>query len=581
MNKSEKIYRLLKKNRLVALLNPQSKQECITAYELFKETGVVLEVALRSESAEKGIKHIFDRYPEALILAGTVMTKPKAERVIEMGVAGVVSADYIPDVVKVCVDRDVMCIPGGLSDIGKQLVQKAENQGCTLEQLRENYPYQWVYKLFPAFSGGLNNMPLKKAWTGPYSDVTVFYTGGVKLDNLIQANSMDPNGIFCASALTKHIHDPDVMKQDIKQWKSVLSAKRKKSASPKKSVSRPKQTPSVVTFGELMLRLSPVKGVRLKNSEELKVHFGGAEANVAVCLAQFGFHSSFVSVIPSNDIGDNALACLKKFGVNTCFIQRKGDRLGIYYLEHGSGPRPSKVIYDRKGSSITRITPEEINWEDVFKDVQWFHWTGITPALGPDVEQCLQSALKAAKKAGIQVSVDLNYRKKLWSEDKAREVMTELMEYTDVMMGNEEDPTRVFGIQSAGSDVNRGKLNMDGYQRMVETLCQRFDFKKVAVTLRESLSATENMWSACLYNGQDFILGPKHKVWITDRVGTGDAFAAGLIYSLLSGQGDKQALEFGIASAVLKHTVWGDFNVVTVEEVKRLAQGEDHGRVLR
>jgi len=581
MNKSQKILDLMKKNKLVALLNPQSQQECLTAYEICRKTDVALEIALRSEYAEQGIKKVLDQYPDALILAGTVMTEEQAEKVIELGVAGVISADYIPGVVKICTEKDVMCVPGGLSDIGKQLVQKAEQYQCSLDELKQQVPYQWVYKLFPAFSGDLNNMALKKAWSGPFSQVTVFYTGGIKLTNLEKAQDMDPEGIFCASALTRNIQDPDCMETDIQHWKNTLKKEGKKPYRQKKDFSLPGQTQGVAAFGELMLRLSPDKGVCLENAPKMNVHFGGAEANVAVCLARLGSKAYFVSAIPENEMGAHALNILRKWGVSTEFIQRSGHRMGIYFLEHGTGPRPSKVIYDRKGSSFSQISPHNIDWEKVFKNVQWFHWTGITPALGDSVEECLRRGLKTAQKLGITVSADLNYRKKLWSEEKANAVMTELMQYTDIVIGNEEDSTRIFGLRPEGSDVSKGQLNKEGYKPMMKTLTERFGLKKIAVTLRQSLSATENNWSACLYNGKDFILGPQYKVWITDRVGTGDAFAAGLIFSLLNQKNDKQALEFGIASAVLKHTVYGDFNLVSKDQIHKLTQGEAHGRVQR
>jgi 2-dehydro-3-deoxygluconokinase len=581
MHKSERLLNLLKKNRLVALLNPRNKAECVRAYQICLKNGIILEIALRSESAEQGIELVLDKYPDALLLAGTVMTEKQAEKVIELGVAGVVSADYIPDVVKICTKKDVMCVPGGLSDVGKQLVLKAKQYKCSLNDLQKKHPYQWVYKLFPAFSGDMNNMFLKKAWTGPFSQVTVFYTGGIRFNNLEKAQAIDPEGIFCASALTENIHAPEKMEEDIKRWKDVLKTKKEKTAKQKKVLTKPDSIPKIVTFGELMLRLSPDKGVRLENSNQMNVHFGGAEANVAVCLARFGINSFFVSAVPRNDIGDHAVNSLKAQGVNTSYVQRSGHRLGIYYLEHGSGPRPSKVIYDRKGSSISHISPDDFEWEEVLKDAQWFHWTGITPALGDSVKSCLCKGLKTAQKLGVTVSADLNYRKKLWKEEKANEIMTELMKYTDIMIGNEEDSTSVFGIKPGESDVSKGELNIKGYEQMMKKLYKRFDLEKAAVTLRESLSASENNWSACLYNGKDFILGSQYRVLITDRVGTGDAFAAGLIYSLLKGEEDKQALEFGIASAVFKHTLYGDFNITSVEEIKRLAQGETHGRVQR
>ena len=582
MEKSEKVFLEIKKNQLIALLAPESTVECVTAYELLLPFGIILEIALRSEHAAKGIRAIIEKYPDALVLAGTVMTRRQAEDAIGAGAAGIVSADYIPAVVDICVENNVMCVPGGLADVGKQLVQKAEAYGCSLEELRQKYPYQWVYKLFPAFSGKLSHMDLPRSWKGPFKDMTVIYTGGITLDTLKEAVRKDPHGIFCASALTKNINQTETMKEEVEQWKKVFKPhpSRAVKASPRKSLDAA-LTPKVVTFGELMMRLSPSPGVRLLQTRNFELNFGGAEANVAVSLARFGLHAFFVSALPDNDLGDKACNTLKMYGVDTKFIVRKGNRMGIYYLEHGSGPRPSKVIYDRAHSSFAEMMPGDWDWDQVLADVQWFHWTGITPALGDSVAASLRDGLEIAKGKGITVSVDLNFRKKLWSEEKARTVMTELMPFVDILIGNEEDPIRVFGIQPKGTDVSAGKIDVEGYRELAEALVKRFGFKKVAITLRESLSASENIWSACLFNGKNFTQSPRHRVWIVDRVGTGDAFAAGLIYSILKGKTDSEALSFGVAAACLKHSICGDFNLVSVQEVERLAAGETTGRVQR
>ncbi len=582
MKKSIKIFERLKKNRLVALLSPKSTEDCIRAYEICDAQGVVLEIAFRSEYATEGIKTILEKYPDALLLAGTVMTGQQAEQAIEAGVAGVVSADYIPKVVDVCVKKDVMCVPGGLSDVGKQLTQKAEGYNCTLEELRLNYPYQWMYKLFPAFSDRISNIDLVEAWKGPYKDLTVIYTGGITLERLNLSIQKDPQGIFCASALTKHIEKPDEMAREIERWKDELKLKpAKKKIGSMKPIAADTMVPKIVTFGELMIRLSPPVGVRLQQAQNFDVHFGGAEANVAVSLAQFGMNACFVSAFPDNALGDNACDTLKKFGVDTRLIVRKGKRMGVYYLEHGHGPRPSRVIYDRARSAFSELEPEDLDWGQVFADTRWFHWTGITPALSDSLQVTLREGLEQAKKRGITVSMDLNYRKKLWSEEKAREIITDLIPYVDILIGNEEDPIKVFGIHPAGSDITSGKLNIEGYKELTKTLLDKFDLKKVVITLRESVSASENYWSACLYDGKEFVSGPKYHVWILDRVGTGDAFAAGLIYSLVKGKSNSDALAFGIAAASLKHSIWGDFNIAGVEEIERLASGETSGRVQR
>jgi 2-dehydro-3-deoxygluconokinase len=583
MNRSEKIFTKLKDVRLVALLNPNSVEECEKVFEICEAEGIILEIAFRSVHAGGGMKAVLNKYPEALVLAGTVMTGRQAKLAIEAGVAGVVSADYIPEVVDVCVKNDIMCIPGGLSDAGKQLVQKAEGYGCAIEELKNKYPYQYVYKLFPAFSGAIKNIDLAKAWRGPYKDLTVVYTGGISLETLKQASQTDPQGIFCASGLAKHIDDPEKMKAEIRRWKKVLKPdpiQKIEKPVPGKS-DAPVKGSTVVTFGEMMVRLSPPKGVRLQQAKVFDVHFGGAEANVAVSLAQLGMNSRFVSAFPINDIGNNAVGTLKRYGVDTEFIARKGERLGVYYLEHGHGVRPSKVVYDRAFSAVSGLDPKDIDWENILDGAGWFHWSGITPALSDSVLAVLREGLQIAKNKGIFVSVDLNFRKKLWTEERAQKVMTDLMSYVDIMIGNEEDPIRIFGIQPKGTDVDKGKLNVEGYKDLTKTLMDRFGFKKVAITLRESISASENFWSACLFNGKEFFQGPRYHVPIVDRVGTGDAFAAGLIYSLIQGDKDQQALSFGIAAACLKHSIWGDFNIASVEEVERLAAGDTTGRVQR
>jgi 2-dehydro-3-deoxygluconokinase len=582
MNKSRKAFKEIQKNRLIALLTAQSQNECVKAYEILRPFNVVLEVAMRSEHAVDGIKAIVKKFPDAIVLAGTVMTRQQAEEAIQAGAAGIVSADYIPAVVDACVEKDVMCVPGGLSDVGKQLVRKADGYGCSLEELREKYPYQWIYKLFPAISGELSNMDLSHSWKGPYKDLTVVYTGGITLETLKEAVRKDPGGVFCASALTKRINEPKRMKQEVQQWKDVL----KPPLSKIKKISKAKSGEElhgsrVITFGELMIRLSPSSGIRLQNARNFDLNFGGAEANVAVSLARYGINTSFISSLPPNDLGDYALRTLRMHGVDTRFILRKGKRIGVYYLEHGSGPRASKVIYDRAHSAFSEIKTSDLDWEGILEDTQWFHWTGITPALSDSVASSLRQALEVAKKRGITVSADLNYRKMLWSEDKAREVMTGLMEYVDVLFGNEEDPTRVFGIRPKRTDVAAGKLNMEDYRELAKTLLKRFGLKKVAISLRESLSASENIWSACLLSGNKFIKSPKYRVWIVDRVGTGDAFSAGLIYKFLKGKTDQEALDFGVAAACLKHSICGDFNLVSVDEVERMAGGETSGRVQR
>ena len=582
MKKTEQIFKELRQKRLVALLSPKSVEECVAAYEIFQSEGILLEIALRSKFSLDGIEAVLSRYPQALILAGTVMTADQAHGAIQVGAAGIVSADYIPDVVDACVKQNILCVPGGLADVGKQLVYKAVAYGCSLEELREKYPHQWIYKLFPAFSGSLSHMDLVKSWRGPFPDLTVMYTGGITIETLNKAVLKDPHGIFCASVLTQTIHDVESTRSKIRDWREKFDFFTAKKPPKKKRRARKKgESVKTVTFGEMLMRLSPPQGIRLENALNFETHFGGAEANVAVSLAQFGLQSSYVTVLPDNQIGDNACRVLKSYGVNTQHILRKGNKLGVYYLEHGAGPRPSQVIYDRAFSSITELKPDELDWDIILDQTGWFHWTGITPALGDSVLNTLKEGLKTAKKRGISVSCDLNYRKKLWSEERAKDVLTELMSYVDVLFGNEEDPTRIFGFLPGKSDVDAAHLDVEGYRDLAQELVERFALKKVVITLRESVSASENFWSACLFDGRKFIRSKRYFIAVLDRVGAGDAFASGFIAGLLKGQGDQKALEFGVAASCLKHSIRGDFNQVSPEEVEKLAAGDTSGRVQR
>lgn len=337
----------------------------------------------------------------------------------------------------------------------------------------------------------------------------------------------------------------------------------------------------VITFGEIMLRLMPNGYYRFGQDTMLEATFGGGEANVAVSLANFGEDAYFVSKLPSHDIGQCAINELRKFGVNTSFVSRGGDRVGIYYLERGASQRPSKVIYDRANSSISTANAEDFAWDEIFKGAKWFHFTGITPALSDNMAEICLIACKKAKEHGVMVSCDLNYRKKLWSKAKAQEVMTKLMPYVDVCISNEEDASDVFGINAKDTDVNSGKVNHEGYKDVAKQLKDKFGFKYVAITLRESISAFDNNWAAMLYDGNDCYFSKTYPIHIIDRVGGGDSFGAGLIYSLLNEFDNQNAIEFAVAASCLKHSIQGDFNRVSVDEVLALAKGNGSGRVQR
>lgn len=336
-----------------------------------------------------------------------------------------------------------------------------------------------------------------------------------------------------------------------------------------------------ITFGEIMLRLSPTGYLRFVQSDKFDVVYGGGEANVSVSLANYGLDSYYVSKLPAHEIGQSAINELRRFGVKTDHITRGGDRVGIYFCEKGASQRPSKVIYDRAHSSIAEAKREDFNWDEIFKDAKWFHFTGITPALSDNCADITLDALKAAKKAGVEISVDLNYRKKLWTTEKAGKVMHKLVEYCDVVIANEEDAEKVFGIKADKTDIKEGKLSDESYKDVAKELYERFNLKHAAITLRESYSASDNGWSGMLYDGKDFYKSKKYNIHIVDRVGGGDSFCGGLIYGLSSGMGTQDALEFAAAASCMKHTVEGDFNLMSVDEVVNLMKGDASGRVQR
>jgi 2-dehydro-3-deoxygluconokinase len=337
----------------------------------------------------------------------------------------------------------------------------------------------------------------------------------------------------------------------------------------------------VITFGEIMLRLAPEGYGRFMQAQSMTSTYGGGEANVAVSLANYGLNAAFVSKVPTHEIGTAAIQSLRAVGVDTTHVLRGGERLGIYFLEKGASQRPSKVIYDRSGSSFSLSTRSEYDWDEIFKGVTWFHLTGITPALSDELAQISIEACKKAKALGISVSCDLNYRNKLWSKAKAQEVMSQVCEYVDVCIANEEDAHDVFGISASETDVTSGQLHHEGYIDVAKQLQHRFGFKAVAITLRSSISASENLWAAMLYVQNQAYFSKQYRMNIVDRVGGGDSFGGGLIYAMTQAYDAQSSIEFATAASCLKHSIEGDFNLVSVDEVKKLAGGDGSGRVQR
>jgi 2-dehydro-3-deoxygluconokinase len=339
----------------------------------------------------------------------------------------------------------------------------------------------------------------------------------------------------------------------------------------------------IVTFGEIMLRLSPPGHERFLQSPVLEATFGGGEANVAVSLAHFGLESWYVTRLPRNAIGDAAIRALRAEGVHTNAIVRGGERVGIYFAETGASQRASTVVYDRAHSSISEMTAGDVVWPDVLGSAKWLHVTGITPALGYRAAECTRVAIDTARECGASVSIDLNYRKKLWTESEAQAVMRPLVQGIDVIIANEEDLQSVLGVQIAHTDVTAGALDEAAYEAAARQVCKEFGVRMVAITQRESVSASDNGWSGLLWDAAAgvFHRSQRYDLRIIDRIGGGDSFAAGLIYGLVTGRTPEAALHFAVAASALKHTIPGDFNRVTVEEVDRLAKGDGSGRVIR
>lgn len=337
----------------------------------------------------------------------------------------------------------------------------------------------------------------------------------------------------------------------------------------------------VVTLGEIMLRLSTPDFKRFVQSDTFDITYGGGEANVAAALCNYGLNGTFVTKVPNNPIGQAAINHLRRYGVDTQFIARGGERLGIYFLETGASMRASQVVYDRAHASISDVDASEFDFDKILEGAEWFHTTGITPALSDKAAALTLAVLKAAKERGITTSIDLNFRKKLWTSEKAQKVMTELCKYVDVCIGNEEDADLCLGFKAKDTDVTKGELNLDGFKDIFQQMKAKFGFKFIASSLRESYSASDNGWSALVYDGTDYHHTKEYKVRIVDRVGSGDSFASGLIYGLVTGMPMAEAAEFGVAASALKHTIPGDLNHATLTEVKELMKGDGSGRVQR
>lgn len=527
------------------------------------------EVTFRCKDAQKSIEEMKKACPQMLVGAGTVLTKEQVDLAVGAGAEFIVSPGLNEEIVLYCLEKGVTIIPG-VATPGE--IEKALSLGLT------------TVKFFPAEANG--GVKMLKALSAPYGMMSFMPTGGISLDNMDSYYALK-NVIACGGSF---MVTPKLINEG--KFDEITSITRK--AVEKLNPSTEDETFSkqkinlsnisgkrVITFGELMLRLAPEGYFRFAQADTLEATFGGGEANVSVSLANFGMNTAFVSKLPAHEIGQAAVNSLRKYGVDTSLIVRGGERVGIYYLEKGASQRPSKVIYDRAGSAIAKAEANDFDWDKIFENAGWFHFTGITPALSDELATIVIEACKAAKERGIVISCDLNYRNKLWSKEKAGQVMGEICKYVDVCIANEEDANDVFNIKADNTDVTKGEINHEGYKSVAKKLAERFGFSYVAITLRESISANDNNWAAMLYDNKDFYFSKKYAVHIVDRVGGGDSFGAGLIYSMMNNENPQKTIEFAVAASCLKHSVEGDFNMVSVNEVRKLAEGDGSGRVQR
>lgn len=555
--------------RIIPVVKFTDVEKAVPLAQALRKAGLpCVEVTFRTAQAEEAIKRITAAFPDMLVGAGTVLTIAQVDKAAAAGARFVVSPGFNPRVVDHCISIGMPITPGcsSPSDIEQALERGLE-----------------VVKFFPAEN--LGGVAMLKAISGPYGSLKFIPTGGVNAKNVGEYLAFNKVFACGGSWMVKdewiNAGDFDAIERMARE--AVQLAGGKSSAQPEPVVKAEKLplNGKVVTFGEIMLRLAPEGYYRFVQATTFGATYGGGEANVAISLANYGLEARYVTKLPGHEIGQAAVDSLRRFGVDTSKIVRGGKRVGIYYLEKGASQRASKVIYDRAGSAIAEAVPADFDWASIFEGACWFHFTGITPALGDNVAEICLLACKEAKRRGLTVSCDLNYRKNLWTREKAGKIMAGLMPYVDVCIANEEDAKDVFGIAATDTDITSGKLNHEGYRSVAKQLADRFGFEKVAITLRGSISANDNRWAGMLYDRNEYYFSKEYTIHIVDRVGGGDSFGGGLIYSLISGKTPQDALEFAVAASCLKHSIEGDFNHVSAAEVEKLAGGDASGRVQR
>ncbi len=523
------------------------------------------EITFRTAAGEEAIRRVAAEVPEILLGAGTVLSVEQAERAISAGAAFIVSPGFNPEVVRYCLENDIPILPGCVTP-----TEMEQAMACGLTHL----------KFFPAEQAG--GLAYIKAVSAPYPALRFVPTGGVSARNLREYLDC-PKVLACGGSwmVPQALIQAGDFAQITALCREAMDIARGTAPPPPPISATPAANGKVVTFGELLLRLAPESYRRFAQADRFEASFGGAEANVAVSLCGLGQPAAFVSKLPEHEIGQMAVNALRRYGVDMGHVLRGGSRVGVYFMEHGASQRASKVIYDRAGSAIAEAKPGEFDWDAILRGARWFHFTGITPALSGSAASLCEEACQAAGRLGVPVSCDLNYRKNLWNRERAGQVLGKLLPYVTLCIANEEDAADVFDIHAAGSNVEGGRLSREGYADVARQLAERFGLAEVAITLRQSISASDNIWGGMLYAGGQCYFSREYPVHIVDRVGGGDSFGAGLIFAALEGKGPQARLEFAAAASCLKHAIEGDYNLVSAAEVRALAAGNASGRVQR
>lgn len=527
-----------------------------------------MEVTLRTPCALEAIAAIRKAVPAMAIGAGTVLRTDQIALAMKAGADFLVAPGFDPDIVRAAQDVRMPIVPG--------VVNPTEITAAVKMGLR-------LLKFFPSEANG--GLPVLTLLHGPFPGVKFVPTGGMTMQNIGSYLARDFVAACGGSYMAKSA--------DVKAgaWDKIAAACARSADIARRArvperggmvFPRQKRLSTFVGFGDFLLRLSPPGYRRFSQASSFETYYTGAEANVCASLAVMGARSRFVTRIPDNPIAETGLGELRRLQVDVSHVVRGGDRLGLYYVEKGASQRPSKVVYDRMNSGVTTASRRDFDWEGIMKGASHFHFTGITPALGGELPAIVADACRAAKKARAMVSCDLNYRKNLWSPQEAKLVMTKLLTQVDYLIANEEDAEKVLGIKADDTDVTGGRLSLDGYVDVARRIVVAFpNIRVVAVTLRRSISASDNVWGAMLYAGGKAFFSRDYNVHIVDRVGGGDSFAAGLVYALGSGYGPQEVIEFAVAASCLKHSIELDVNLSTLDEVKRLASGDGSGRVQR